>query len=289
MKKWLLLLCCVLSLTSCSKQERDLKKFFARMNARELNEASTYIYKGDHARLRYFSDMLERNPNLFFELHSKKKISIDGKEAIVVDVECININSFFKNYMAPLNLLQDNGYIHDTIYVRKTAKGKKLSFHWADISGENLKIASIADSEVGSMNIRERNSTNSRIIGKLNQGSSIVIDDYSNDPQWVKCFSLDHQCNKQVGFLYRPSLTLSDGSFFSLNIFESMSLLVAVLIFVVLGLIIVYGGAIVDAIFRDGGWGGWILTSIMIIGVLVLIYMLLEKILFELFIINLPY
>ena len=116
-----------------------------------------------------------------------------------------------------------------------------------------------------------------------------TYDDYSNDPNWVKCFSLDHQCNKQVGFLYRPSLTLSDGSFFSLNIFESMSLLVAVLIFVVLGLIIVYGGAIVDAIFRDGGWGGWILTSIMIIGVLVLIYMLLEKILFELFIINLPY
>lgn len=139
------------------------------------------------------------------------------------------------------------------------------------------------------MNIRESNSTNSRIVGKLSQGSSILIDEYTEDPSWVRCYGLDYQCRKQEGFIYRPSLSAVSNDFFHLGIFESMSILLAAIIFFVLGVVIVYGGAIIDAIFRGGGCVGWILTSAMMIGVLILMYILLEKILFELFLINLPY
>ena len=286
----LFLFICAMSFASCSNQELNLDKFFSRLNARELNEASTYIHIGDHACLYFFAEMLGKSPDLFFELHSKQFISVDGKEAIVADIECVNMTPFFRNYMASLNILQDDGFIHDTIYVSKTAEGKKLSFRWANISGGNLKMASILDPDVSAMNIREHNSTNSRIIGKLSQGSSIVIDDYSNDPNWVRCYSLDHLCYKQEGFLYRPSLKIVNSDFFSLNLFESMGLLIAFIIFFALGILIVYGGSIVDAIVRgNGGCGGWILTSAMVIGILALMYVILEKILFELFVINLPY
>lgn len=289
MRNWFVWLLCAFTITSCSKQERDLEKFIARLNAREINEASTYIYEGDHARFRFFCNMLEKNSNLFFELHSKRDILVDGKEAIAVEIECVNISPFFRNYMEPLNLLQPDGTMRDTIYIRRTSKGKKLSFDWAGIGGENLKIASISNPNVNTMNIRESNSTNSRIVGKLPQGSSILIDEYTEDPKWVRCYGLDYQCRKQEGFIYKPSLSTISCDFFHLGIFESMSILLAAIIFFILGVIIVYGGAIIDAVFSGGGCGGWILTTIMIIGILILMYMLLEKILFELFLINLPY
>ena len=65
MRNWFVWLLCAFTITSCSKQERDLEKFIARLNAREINEASTYIYEGDHARFRFFCNMLEKNSNLF--------------------------------------------------------------------------------------------------------------------------------------------------------------------------------------------------------------------------------
>ena len=73
-----------------------------------------------------------------------------------------------------------------------------------------------------------------------------------------------------------------------MDLFESFGLLVAVVILVVLGFVVVYGHALIQALFSIPLLG-WLLAVGLILGLLYTIYQLLEKILFELFIINLPY
>ena len=55
----LLLLPTVLTLfflTSCNSNERMVKKFIKRINAREINSASKYLWPEDHASLYVFNE-----------------------------------------------------------------------------------------------------------------------------------------------------------------------------------------------------------------------------------------
>lgn len=68
MKNLLLLLFTLLFFTSCSNDGRMVEKFLSRINAREFNASSLYIYPGDHAKLRLYAEVLEKNPNTFLKL-----------------------------------------------------------------------------------------------------------------------------------------------------------------------------------------------------------------------------
>ncbi|WP_251619836.1 SH3 domain-containing protein [Odoribacter lunatus] len=286
--KLLICICCVISLSSCSNDGRKVKKFLSRMNAREINAASKYIYPGDHAKLKIYAEVLEKNPNLFLKLKKKKNVKCNGIPGVVATFECKNSSPYYHNYMENLHLLQPSGMVVDTFYIRETLKGDKLSFNWANIKGENLKLATIRDSTIKSINIREDMGENYPIIGKVKAGQSVVIDDYSENPKWVKCFTTDDNCRIVEGYIYRELLSANENVFFSLGIFESLGITLAVIIFVVVGIGFVLVSALSKALIAMNPWG-FIPAVVMILGLLYVLYQLLENILFELFIINLPY
>jgi hypothetical protein len=272
-----------------------LKKFIGRVNAHEVNAASKYIYPADHASLYFFNEeVLRKTPNLLLKVVEKQNIMVDGEKAVAVKIECKNISRFFENYMQNLNLLDINNCIVDTIFVKETGKGDKISFGWTKIQGENLYLASIDQKQennpnkVSSLNIHSGRSESSNILGILTMENKIVIDEYSEDLDWVQCYTIDHTCNIIQGYIKKSPALTKDSLFFSLGIFEGLSLLVALIILVVIAFPIRYIGSIVQALFGAGS-GGIIVCVALILGLIYTLYQLLENILFELFLINLPY
>ena len=288
--KWLAIGLCLVCLCSCSNDGRLVKKFVKRVNAREVNAASKYVYPADHASLYFFNEeVLEKTPNLLLKLKDKENITINGQKGVVVKIECKNVSQFFVNYMQNLNLLDDNNCIIDTIIIKETEKGERITFDWAKIKGENLYLANLnkEDSRT-SLNIRSDKSEKSDIIGSLTKEQKIVIDEYSEDPNWVQCFTIDHKCDIVQGHIKKTPGLEKNLLFFSLGIFEGFSLLIAVIILVVIAFPIIFINTIINALWKIPG-GGIFLCVGLILGLIYTIYQLLENILFELFLINLPY
>lgn len=282
---------CLLCFCSCSNDGRLVKKFIKRVNAKEVNSASKYVYPADHASLYFFNEeVLSKTPNLLLKIIEKENVMIDGQKGVAVKIECKNVSQFFVNYMQNLNLLDNNNCIVDTIVIKDTGKGDKITFSWAKIRGENLYLASISEEQnnVSTLNIHADKSEKSDIIGKLTKDKKIVIDEYSENPNWVQCFTIDHTCKIIQGHIKKsPNLT-KDSLFFSLGIFDGLSLLVAVIILVVIAFPILYVRSWGQALF-GAGIGGIITCVALILGLIYTVYQLLENILFELFLINLPY
>ncbi|MDR2805996.1 MAG: hypothetical protein LBB85_10265 [Dysgonamonadaceae bacterium] len=272
-----------------------MKKFIKRINANEVNAASKYIYPADQAGLYFFKEeVLEKTPNLFLKVIEKENIIINGQKGVVVKIECENVSPFFENYMHNLNMLDNDKCIVDTIFVRETAKGNKITFDWTKIRGENLCLASIdrkqenLANKVFSLNIRSGKSEKNDIIGTLTMDKKIVIDEYSEDPNWVQCFTIDHKCDIVQGYIKKSPALKKNFLFFSLGIFDGLSLLIAVIILVVIAFPIVYLGSIVQALWSIPMIGIFLCIGL-ILGLIYTVYQLIENILFELFLINLPY
>ena len=295
MKKLLLLLtCALLTLTSCSNDGRMVEKFLSRINAREINASSLYIYPGDHAKLRLYADMLEKSPNTYLKLRDKHDVEVGGQKGVAVELECVNPTPYFYNYMESLHLLRpssessSNVVLVDTFYIKETADGERLSFNWANIDGENLELATIRDSTVKAVNIRAGKGASYPVVGHLKADGRVIIDGYSENSAWVKCFAIDEQCKPVDGYINRNLLSSTDNVFFPLGLFDSMGLLVAIVVFVVLGFILVFGHAVIASLFSYSYWG-WLLSVALVLLLIYTFYQLIEKILFELFIINLPF
>jgi len=265
------------------------------MNAQEVNAASKYIYPADHASLYFFNEeVLKKTPNLLLKIVEKENITLNRQKGVVVKIECKNVSPFFVNYMQNLNMLDSNNCIVDTIFIKETRNGDKITFSWAKIQGENLYLASIdkkqehLQDKVSSLNICSGKSEKSDIIGKLTRDKKIVIDEYSEDPDWVQCFTIDHTCNIVQGYIKKSPALTKDALFFSLGIFDGLSVLIAVIILVVIAFPLIYIGSIVQALWSIPKVG-IILCVGLILGLIYTVYQLLENILFELFLINLPY
>ena len=282
---------CLICFCSCSNDGRLIKKFIKRVNAKEVNAASKYIYPADHASLYFFNEeVLKKTPNLLLKIIEKENVMVDGEKGVAVKIECKNISQFFVNYMNNLNMLDDDNCIVDTIFVKETSKGDKITFSWAKIQGENLYLASIDEEQknISSLNIRSGKSEQSDIIGKLDMDKKIVIDEYSENPDWVQCFTIDHTCNIVQGYIKKSPALEQNSLFFSLGIFDGLSLLIAMIILVVIAFPILYISSIIQALLNIPG-GGIIACVALILGLIYTVYQLLENILFELFLINLPY
>jgi len=286
---------CLLCFCSCSNDGRMVKKFIKRVNAKEVNAASKYVYPADHASLYFFNkEVLEKTPNLLLKLTEKENVMVNGQKGVAVKIQCKNVSQFFVNYMQNLNMLDENNCIVDTILIKETEKGDKITFRWAKIQGENLYLASIREDQeniqtkITSLNIRSGKSEKSEIIGKLEMNNKIVIDEYSEDPDWVQCFTIDRLCNIVQGYIKKSPALKRDSLFFSLGVFDGLSLLVAVIVLVVIAFPLLYIGSLVDMLFSRG-IGGMIICIALILGLIYTVYQLLENILFELFLINLPY
>lgn len=277
------------ALTGCGERPHDgrmVEKFISRLNAREYACASQYIYPGDHPKLKLFAEVMSKTPETFFKLISKENTTVGGKPAVKVRLECVNTTPYFRNYMEDLDLADDKGIVEDTWQICETVDGKSLGFNWAKIDGENLMLASLAEGET--IPVYRSQSRNSTQINTFKSGDKVIIDNYPADSKWVRCFKTDENCRLVNGYIDRDAISTSNGKFFSLNIFDTLSLLVAGVLFLVFGLLFYLIRLIVEALMGTGCFA-WILIPCLVLGWLYVLYQLLEKILFELFIINLPY
>jgi hypothetical protein len=261
-----------------------LKKFIKRINANEINAASSYIYPADHANLYLFKEeVLPKSPNVMFRIQEKQDAVINGQKCVIAKIACENMSQFFIDYMTNIGLMQDN-IITDTIYVKSTNKGNRITFDWTHLQGENLRLATVGVIS----NIRKGAGLKYPAIYKIDTIKPIVINEYVGDQKWVQCYTIDDMCNIVQGFVPKQNLKKQSSLFFSPNIFESMGLLIAFIILVIIAFPLVYARNIVT-IFSNLPVFGIILAVALVLGLIWVFYQLIEKILFELFLINLPY
>jgi hypothetical protein len=252
----------------------------------EYASASTYIYPDNKLQLAFFAnEVRKKTPNAFIQIES---CTAENNE-VIAKLKWVNANEFLRNYFANIGkkLNAEDAFV-DTIKVKETVDGPRLVFNWGypNINTENLKLARITSENVERMNIRSNAGEKYRKIGNLAKGDDILID--NAEKGWSRCYQVNDDGQVQVGYIYTKEMQITESAFFSLGIFESMSLLVAVIIIVVICLPLVYLKSIVEALTK-GGCFSMIIAVVLVLGLLYVFYHLLEKILFELFIINLPY
>lgn len=278
----------VLSLCSCTSlnNDRRLKKFVSRFNAEEYACASTYIYPDDRMHLAFFANEVRKKvPNAFIEIEDSE--TKDGY--VVAKLKWKNANDFLRNYFANIGkTLSETDVLIDTIWVKETLDGDCFSFDWGspDLNTGKLRMASITEENVERMNIRAGAGKGSRIIGKLEKGDNILIED--NGKGWSRCYQVNNESKVQAGYIYTANMSIKESAFFSLGIFDSMSLLVALIIIVVICVPLFFLRGVVESIMNSG-CVGMSACVLLLLGLIYVIYQLIEKILFELFIINLPY
>jgi len=278
----------ILSLCSCTSlnNDRRLKKFVSRFNAEEYASASTYIYPDDRMQLAFFANEVRKKvPNAFIEIERSET----KDDYVVASLKWKNANDFLKNYFVYIGKpLDENDVLVDTIKVKETLDGDCFTFDWGipEINTENLRLASISEENVERMNIRAEARKGSRIIGKLKKGDDILIAD--DGKGWSRCYQINNESKVETGYIYTANMSIKDSAFFSLGIFDSMSLLVALIIIVVICVPLFFLRGVVESIMNAGCVGMTVCVSLLLVLIYV-IYQLIEKILFELFIVNLPY
>lgn len=278
----------LLSLSSCSSfnDGRRLKKFVSRFNAEEYACASTYIYPDDRMQLAFFcNEVKEKVPNAFLEIED---YDVEN-DYVVAKLKWKNANDFLRNYFVNIGKPLDEGdVLIDTLKIKETVDGDCFSFNWGspELNHEKLRLASISEENVERMNIRAGASKGTKIIGKLEKGKDILIED--DGKGWSRCYQVNNASKVQAGYIYTSNMSIKESAFFSLGIFDSMSLLIAMIIIVVICVPIILWKDIIGALFQSGS-GGMIVAVALLLALLYVLYQLVEKILFELFIINLPY
>ena len=283
-----LLVLVLLSFCSCSSfsNDRRLKKFVSRFNAKEYACASTYIYPDDRMQLAFFANEVMNNvSNAFIEIEESET----KDDYMVAKLKWKNANDFLRNYFANIGKpLLEGDVLVDTLKIRETLDGDCFSFDWGspELNKEKLRLASISAENVEQMNIRADAGKRARIIGKLEKGDDILIEDEGKG--WSRCYLVNDNSQVQRGYIYTANMSVKESAFFTLGIFDSMSLLVAVIVILIIIVPLYYISSLATGLFGIPVAGPVICIGI-ILGCLYVVYQLIEKILFELFIINLPY
>ena len=275
------------ALSSCSEGENMLKKFESRLNADEFDCAASYIYDGDNPTFTFFVDeILKKNENLLIEVDDSNNETVNGEEVVIAKFRLKNSNSKVDNFFENLGYHVENGCFTDTIRLRETNEGKKLSFRWGVRNTDEgiLRVAKFISSDNGvssiTMNIKSGGSR------KIETGDETIVD--THEGKKLRCYVVDHQGKIREGSIPNTQIELKNKSYSTLGIIDSMSVLTAVIVLVIV--VLVFGGIhLIASAFMAIPVGGIFLLVGSILGLIYCAYQLLEKILFELFIINLPY
>jgi hypothetical protein len=259
-----------------------VKKFIKRINAREINSASKYLWPEDHASLYVFNERFLANDKLTtFDI----KEVIENGSSVTAKIDLLNAKDGLKAYFDSLGLLNGNT-LSLTFTTRKTEEADYISiqFPWDDCGlPANLKRSSV---QTEALNLRSGPGLGYPVQKVVKQNDDLLIDaDYVNN-DWRKGFAFG--ANGQVETLYFSS-KLSDEkelSFFTLGFIAKTSLV----IMSILGLLCI----LVCIVLIIVG----VVTSVVGVGIALFIfsgsffyftYQIIENVIFELFMINLPY
>jgi hypothetical protein len=273
---------------SCDSNERNIKKTYNRLNAGETSSASKYIWPEDHKNLYTFEQrFLRKNELLSFDIETIEKLN---DESYKVTLNCSNSNEELLNYFKSKGNLVSDTKIVDTFFVKKANNNEYIKFDW-DLNeksiSDNIKLSSIL---VKKINLRSGPGKKYNVIGQLEKGDELLMDDNYDNSNWRKGFYFEENSTvKQVYF----SSKLSDRkeiSFFTLNWSDSLGIIV-ISILALIVLFVVYP-LLFSALFRAGGEGAGTFALILFVVLLVAVYFtyqIIETAFFELFIINLPF
>lgn len=288
MKKIFILSLIALFLVSCDTNERNIKKTYLRLNDGETAAASKYIWPEDQKNLYTFEQrFLADNELISLDIQTIQKLN---DESYKVTINCNNCNDELIAYFTNKGNLVSETKIEDTIYI-KNANGKEyITFDW-DLNekfiSNNVKLSSIL---VERLNLRSGPGEKFDVIGQLENGDELLIDDSYENSNWRKGIEFDAAGNiKQVYF----SAKLTDRkeiSFFTLNWADSLGIVVISLLGILV-LFVVYP-LLFSALFRAGGEGAGTFAIILFVVLIIAVYFtyqIIETAVFELFMINLPF
>lgn len=289
MKNFIYLFFLSFLILSCNSNERKAKKFFKRLNAGEIQSSSKYIWPEDHKKLYIFNSIfLDENELINFELEEANSEEINGSEFINLKIKCLNFPTALTKYFDSLGIKKGD-YIYDRVLVKKANDTEYLSFNWNwDTSriSSNVKLSTISAEE---LNVRSGPGSNFDVISTLKKSEKLLIDaDYINS-DWRKGFIFNQDNEPKTVFFSSKFSDQQDISFFTLGYFADLSIvllcLIAIVCFIVVYPLLLFGA------FRAGssvGGQAALILFLLIIGSLFFSYQILENVIFELFLINLP-
>jgi hypothetical protein len=288
MKKILQIVLLSILFISCDSNERNIKKTFNRLNAGETSSASKYIWPEDHKNLYTFEErFLSENELLSFDIETIEKLN---DESYKVTLNCSNGNEELLTYFkSKRNLLSDIKIV-DTFFVKKANGKEYLTFDW-DLNeksiSNNIKLSSIL---VEKINLRSGPGKKFNVIGQLEKGEELLMDDNYENSNWRKGFYFEENSSIKEVYFSSQLTDRKEISFFTLNWADSMG----VIVISILGLIVLFVvyPLLFGALFRTGGDGAGVFAIILFVVLLVVVYFtyqIIETAFFELFIINLPF
>ncbi|EAZ94583.1 hypothetical protein FBBAL38_11109 [Flavobacteria bacterium BAL38] len=288
MKKILQIVLLSILFISCDSNERNIKKTFNRLNAGETSSASKYIWPEDHKNLYTFEErFLSENELLSFDIETIEKLN---DESYKVTLNCSNGNEELLTYFkSKRNLLSDIKIV-DTFFVKKANGKEYLKFDW-DLNeksiSNNIKLSSIL---VEKINLRSGPGKKFNVIGQLEKGEELLMDDNYENSNWRKGFYFEENSSIKEVYFSSQLTDRKEISFFTLNWADSMG----VIVISILGLIVLFVvyPLLFGALFRTGGDGAGAFGLILFVVLLVVVYFtyqIIETAIFELFIINLPF
>lgn len=273
-------------LTSCNSNERMVKKFIKRINAREINSASKYLWPEDHASLYVFNQRFLQNDELTtFEIEEVT----ENNEVITAKINLLNAKDDLKNYFNSLGLL-DGNRLHLTFNTRKTEESNYISIQFPSNDcglPQKLKRSSI---QTEMLNLRSGPGLGYAVKKQAKQNEDLLIDAGYTHEGWRKGYDFDENGNLQTFYFSSKLSDEKEISFFTLGYFGTTSLIILGLLGILIWFL-VYPLVLFGGIFRAAGEApqmALILLALMV-GSMYFTYQLLENMLFELFLINLPY
>lgn len=277
-------------LFSCNSDSRKVKKFLGRLNAGEINSSSKYVWPEDHNRLYVFQKRFLDNKDLLSLEYIDGNTRNEGDRTFIeAQIKCNNCDSSIINYFKTKNKF-DGKYILESFEIKKAHDIEYLSLDWSWDTTHFSNNIKICQDTVREVKLREKPSSNSKIIHSIEKNSDFIIDENYDNEGWGKVLFIDSNGNiKPLYFSSRSSNIKSNISYFTLSWFGGLSILViaivAIICFVVIFPLLLVG------LFKSGSEGGvqaGCFVFILIIIVIFVGYQFLENLLFELFLINLP-
>lgn len=293
---YLLLMVLMGLLQSCQSYSdgRMLKKFISRFNAGEYSCAAAYVYPGDRMNLAFFAKEVKKlAPNAFVKLESYDTEETGEDRYIDATLKWENATPALQTYFRTIGYPLNNAGIQKVkLKVRGTNDGETISFVWGipNVLSDNLWIASVEEKDgkpLKDVNLYDSPSENAKKVGKMEHD---VIVQQEGESKWLPVYEVDNNGNVKKSYMQKSKDVKVDRSaYFTMGIFDSMSLILALIIIIVIAVPVYYLGSIAQSVFSANPLLGIVICIALILGVLYVVYQLLEKILFELFIINLPY
>lgn len=288
--KLLLLLIAMIGLQSCNHGERKIKKFLSRLNARELDSSSEYVWPKDHSKLYVFNQRFVKDNELMsFELEDCNSFENNGSMSYFVKLKCNNPNNATIDYFKSIGKYRD-GFIIDTIQIKNAHNKEYISFNWGWDTSYNSFEAKCYKITNQSVELKEKPKSKSHRVAVIEIGEEVIVDINFDDENWNKGFIIGDNGVIKSGYFKKENANLTEVKFFTLSWFASISIIYISLLAIVV-LAIIYP-LLFSALFRAGGSGAmdfaFKLFALLVI-ISIIVYQIIERALFEWFIINLPY